>query len=552
MAQISKPFPISEDSRKKLHDYVEHFCSQDDKQKQHALTRLKQHLTDYSQTNSHHIQAMGIWVYHFLQELLPFLVNLSSDPEEAKSGILTALMSLPVSEDSDIYKSVLNQIEPGEVTPLTPSRYFQLLQTAYLLTELGYKKSNQYLEELLLADAENVSPNLCRLLVKMVAAKAEGAAGHYLDEQLVWLDLVFSSCGYVDKHIILYFLSQWVISLQWIRPNSLRKELLLSLYAITEQTDFLNQALILYELFNLPDKSVTSPDKRKYLDKMQALPAAYFTVSQLQNIYYVSGSLKSSDDAGFMHSVSDFKYSNYYIHKYWTWIGDINKFFHKHFPQAEYQDILRNIEHKTRELINLINIQSNAFVETLQASYNRIEELYHKVEELSIRDTLTGLYNRRFLYNNIKELLLLAIRQQSPLSFAVIDIDDFKPINDTHGHLAGDFILSELSGKLKNFFRKSDFIVRYGGEEFLVVMFNSDHIQTEQTMQNLRTEIMNSTFRYKTKSLKITVSIGFASCLFTGPFSTVDLEKLISEADAAMYESKTAGKNTITSRLVYF
>jgi len=83
-------------------------------------------------------------------------------------------------------------------------------------------------------------------------------------------------------------------------------------------------------------------------------------------------------------------------------------------------------------------------------------------------------------------------------------------------------------------------------------MFNSDHIQTEQTMQNLRTEIMNSTFRYKTKSLKITVSIGIASCLFTGPFSTVDLEKLISEADAAMYESKTAGKNTITSRLVYF
>jgi diguanylate cyclase (GGDEF)-like protein len=552
MAQLSKPFPISEDSRKKLHDYVEHFCSQDEKQKQHALARLKQHLTDYSQLNSHHIQAMGIWVYHFLQELIPFLVNLSSRPEDAKAAILNSLLSLPLSEDSDLYKSVLSLIEPSEVAPLTPPRYFQLMQMAYLLTELGYKKSNQYLEELLLTDAEDAAPNLCRLLVRMLAARAEGAAGHYLDEQLVWLDLVFSSCGYVDKHIILYFLIQWVISLQWVRPNSLRKELLLSLYAVTEQTDVQNQALILYELFNLPDKTVSSADKRKYLDRMQALPTACFSVSQLQSIYYVSGSLKSTDDAGFMHSVSDFKYSNYYIHKYWGWIGDINKYFHKHFPPAEYQEILKNIEHKTRELINLINIQSNAFVESLEDSYKRIEELYHKVEELSIRDTLTGLYNRRFLYNNIKELLLLAIRQQSPLSFAVIDIDDFKPINDTHGHLAGDFILSELSAKLKNFFRKSDFIVRYGGEEFLVVMFNADHLQTEQTMNNLRLDIMNSTFRYKTKSLKITVSIGIASCQFTSPYSTVDLEKLISEADSAMYESKTTGKNVITSRLIYF
>jgi len=385
----------------------------------------------------------------------------------------------------------------------------------------------------------------------MVTAQVYSIEGRQLEEQATWLELIMLSCLYLDKKYTIYFLSQWIISLHWVRPNSIRKELLLALYGISLQSDIQNQAIILFEMFNLPDKATATGEKLTYLSSLQAMPNELFTVNQLQDIYYFSGSIKSSIQSSFMESVSDFQQSNYYIYKHWSWIKNVNHLFKSQFSPKDYLAILERLEHKTVELINLINIQSNAYVETLQSNFDKIEELYHQVEELSLRDTLTGLYNRRFLYNNINELLLLAARQQSPLSFVVIDIDDFKPINDTYGHLAGDYILSELSTMFKGYFRKSDFIIRYGGEEFLIVMFNSDHLQTEQILETLRNNIVNNIYIFQNYNLHITVSIGIASCIFESTIASIDLERLISDADAAMYKSKTTGKNRITSTVVY-
>jgi diguanylate cyclase (GGDEF)-like protein len=332
----------------------------------------------------------------------------------------------------------------------------------------------------------------------------------------------------------------------------LRKELLVDLFEANQQQVGLNQALILFELFNFPDKTVASGEKLNYLTKLKNLPTELLTVDQLQSMYYFSGSIKSSIESSFMESVSDFQQSNYYTYKYWNWIRSINHYLLEKLPSDEYLKVMPRMEGKTIELVNLINIQSNAYVETLQSNFNKINELYLKVEEMSLRDTLTSLYNRRFLYNNINELLLLAVRQQSPLSFVMIDIDDFKPINDTYGHLAGDFILTQMSEMLRNFFRKSDFIVRYGGEEFLIVMFNSDHVQSEQALDTLRRTVMGYNFQYNNVTLHVTISIGIASCIFKSAVATVNLEKLISEADDALYVSKNSGKNKITSTVITY
>jgi len=553
MAQTAKSFPLAENDKQVLQKLVQEFCQTSATKKQKQISKaIKQHFNDFALANNNHRQALGYWVCNFLLELIPHLKQLKQDAHCHKKDLIAYLMNVPCDDTSEIYNSICAFIKDEDIMPLSPNRYLFLLQMVFLLIELKSGKTEKYLAELGKILTNKSKPSLHKQLVQMLITKASAISGQEIEEQQNWLDLTLESWTYSDKCTNEYFIIQWVISLCWMRPNSLRKELLTSLMESVGKHDEQNKALILYELFSFSDKTISTGEKLGYLSKLQSMPATLFKVNQLQDMYYFSGSIKSSMSSGFMESVTDFQNSNYYIHKYWNWIGRINQFFMKQFSSEDYLDILKNIEQVTRELISLINIQSNAYVETLQSSYEKINDLYHQVEESSLRDTLTGLYNRRFLYNNINELLQLAVRQQSPLSFVILDIDDFKLINDTHGHLAGDFILMEMSKMLRNYFRKSDFVVRYGGEEFLIVMFNSGHLQTEQTLDELRKNLMNNVFRYIEIELHLTISIGIASCIFETPYSEVHLEKLISEADAAMYESKTRGKNKITSKVIYY
>ncbi|MFO7659487.1 MAG: GGDEF domain-containing protein [Candidatus Cloacimonadaceae bacterium] len=553
MAQTAKSFALTDADKQALQALVQDFCQQPaGKKTDKIIAVLKQHLTDFAASNNNHKHAIGLWVYNFLTELAPHLKMLKQDKNCQKTDLITYLMNVPCDECNEFYAKVLATIKPEEITPLTPKKYLFLLQTVFILIELSSNKSSTYLSELTKIMNDKSSPSLHILLVRMLKTKAECLAGQELENQFNWLDLVLTAWKHIDRCTTEYFLIQWVLSIGWLRPNSIRKEILTLLLESVDSTDKQNTSILLYELFSLPDKSVTTGEKLNYLSRLQAMPSTLFKVRQLQNIYYFSGSIKSSLVSGFMESVTDFQNSNYYIHKYWNWIGRINQFFLKNFSSEEYLELQANIELITKELISLINIQSNAYVETLQSNYKKINDLYHQVEELSLRDSLTGLHNRRFLYNNINELLQLAVRQQSPLSMVIIDIDDFKPINDNYGHLAGDKILAEMSTILRNFFRKSDFVIRYGGEEFLIVMFNSDHLQAEQALDKLRIEMMEHTFKYERAEIHLTISIGIASCVFETPYSAVHLEKLISEADSAMYDSKSRGKNKITSKVIYY
>ncbi len=553
MAQTAKSFTFTDKEKQVLKELVKDFCLQPaGKKTERIFESFKQQLTDFASANNNHKQAIGLWVFSFLTELASRLKLLKQDKRCHKTDLIAYLMNVPCDENNEIYEKVLATIKPEETKPLAPKKYLFLLEMVFLLIELSSGKSCTYLSELTKVLNDTSPPSLHMLLVKMLKTKAECLAGQELETQFNWLELVLRAWKYMDRCTTEYFIIQWVLSINWLRPNSLRKEILTLLLESVEASDEQNTSLLLYELFSLPDKSVTTGEKLNYLSRLQSMPSTLFKVGQLQNIYYFSGSIKSSLASGFMESVTDFQHSNYYIHKYWNWIGRINQFFLKNFPAAEYLELQKNIEQITKELISLINIQSNAYVETLQSNYEKINELYHQVEELSLRDTLTGLHNRRFLYNNINELLQLAVRQQSPLSVVIIDIDDFKPINDNYGHLAGDYILAEMSNILRSFFRKSDFVIRYGGEEFLIVMFNSDHIQTEQALDKLRREMMDYTFRFERAEIHLTISIGIASCVFETPYSAVHLEKLISEADSAMYDSKSRGKNKITSKVIYY
>jgi diguanylate cyclase (GGDEF)-like protein len=534
-----------------LNKQVSDFCAAPGiKHRKAAYEGLVSLFRAFAFANEGHKQLLGDWSAHLLQALIPNTANLRHAPDAEPVELIRFLIHMPYDENSDDYKALLQSIDAAQTKPLEPKEYLTDLQICSLIIEFGSSNVQEYLQNLKKIIKKDSEPSPCSLAVRMLEAITHAVAGKTAEEQLGWLELVLNSWMYLDKKYTVYFITRWINSLRWIKSNPIRKELLISLLEAGQYSGTQNLAVILYELFNLSDKAISTGEKLNYLSRMLSLPKELFRVDQLQSMYYFSGNMKSSIESSFMDSVTDFQQSNYYIYRSWCWINSVSHFFQARFSPEEFIEMQSRIEQKTMELINLINIQSNAYVETLQSNFTKIEELYHQVEELSLRDTLTGLYNRRFLYNNINELLQLAVRQQSPLSFVLIDIDDFKPVNDTYGHLAGDYILKDMSNHLKGFFRKSDFVIRYGGEEFLIVMFNSDHMQAEQTLENLRNSINSRVLRYMNTYLHITVSVGIASCRFDSNFNTVNLEKLIAEADAAMYDSKTHGKNRITSRLL--
>ena len=165
-----------------------------------------------------------------------------------------------------------------------------------------------------------------------------------------------------------------------------------------------------------------------------------------------------------------------------------------------------------------------------------------RIKEQSIRDPLTGLYNRRYLDETLPRELSRAQRELTPLSIVMIDLDHFKIINDTYGHAAGDTVLKKTASCLLESIRQNDFICRYGGEEFIVVMPGMPIEQALERMEAFRKKIQNTTITYNTHNLSITVSGGIS--MFDTHNTTRD--ELLKAADEALYTSKTHGRNQIT------
>ena len=144
------------------------------------------------------------------------------------------------------------------------------------------------------------------------------------------------------------------------------------------------------------------------------------------------------------------------------------------------------------------------------------------------KDPLTGLYNRRCFYDRMSYEMEKMKRTKSPLSLALIDIDNFKAINDTYGHLEGDRVLVQLAGIFKTQARSGDTIVRWGGEEFAIILPETDKNGTMAFAERVRRLVECSDWKYK-----ITVSVGITTVCHE-----YDAEKVVSIADRALYKAK--------------
>jgi diguanylate cyclase (GGDEF)-like protein len=173
--------------------------------------------------------------------------------------------------------------------------------------------------------------------------------------------------------------------------------------------------------------------------------------------------------------------------------------------------------------------------------------LFEKVNELATTDGLTGLNNRRSFFELAENEFDRFKRYKYPLSAFMIDIDHFKKVNDTYGHAIGDKVLVHLAQKLRDLLRNADIIGRYGGEEFVVLLPESNLEASTKVAERIRKTIEAETIKTdKFGDISITISIGVSN--FTS--KAEDLASVIDNADKALYEAKKDGRNRVVAKKI--
>lgn len=167
--------------------------------------------------------------------------------------------------------------------------------------------------------------------------------------------------------------------------------------------------------------------------------------------------------------------------------------------------------------------------------------LYEGVQALSIIDTLTNVFNRRYYLERFREELERSAKFKYVFSCLMVDIDYFKSFNDRYGHIVGDAILRELSKTIQENMRQIDLLGRYGGEEFSVILSETNKEAASFAAERIRKAIEEKRIKVYDEELKVTVSIGVS----TYPADAKDMKALIDKADTALYRAKQAGRNKV-------
>jgi len=214
------------------------------------------------------------------------------------------------------------------------------------------------------------------------------------------------------------------------------------------------------------------------------------------------------------------------------------------FGNTNYLELPMNLGSVTvYSEFNFISHFSDAMLQGMMESFgtalrNSLE--YEKVKELSMRDGLTGLFNRRVL----EEMLELEgrKRQVTPVSLLVIDLDNFKQINDTYGHPAGDLVLQTTARVLRESTRGADLIVRSGGEEFSVLLPTASPLGALEVGERIRVNLARTLVTYNGRQIRLTGSIGVAHRSEKDP---CNVREFVQRADQALYDAKRQGKNRV-------
>ncbi len=199
-----------------------------------------------------------------------------------------------------------------------------------------------------------------------------------------------------------------------------------------------------------------------------------------------------------------------------------------------------------RDIISVVKDDQGTPVELIghMLDVTESKKLEYKLKNLSRIDALTSLYNRAYLNNALKSEILRSTRYSAPLALLMLDIDFFKSINDNYGHQAGDACLVALGSILKSLSREVDTCVRYGGEEFVVILPQTDTKNAVHFAERLRNKTEALNVRYDDETIRFTISIGVGSLITEDEMTD---EELLKAADSALYNAKETGRNRVVA-----
>ncbi|MBR6301472.1 GGDEF domain-containing protein [bacterium] len=200
-------------------------------------------------------------------------------------------------------------------------------------------------------------------------------------------------------------------------------------------------------------------------------------------------------------------------------------------PDGLLDEIQQNIENLIRDF----DVPEENKLEVIK----QINYIYTRTKYLSITDELTGLSNRRYFENCFEKEFLRTQRYNNKLTLVMFDIDYFKSVNDTYGHQCGDYVLKQIANAALQTFRKTDTVFRFGGEEFVVILTETDIDQASIPLERFRKTVETLAPVFENKTVDITVSIG--ACQYNDSFKTK--EEFLQKTDEALYEAKNSGRN---------
>jgi diguanylate cyclase (GGDEF)-like protein len=211
------------------------------------------------------------------------------------------------------------------------------------------------------------------------------------------------------------------------------------------------------------------------------------------------------------------------------------------FDEIEYHLGSLVVSHLSSSLENVIARRDLATANAQLRDHDlRLTQLNEQLQQLAHTDESTGLFNKRRLFEQLEMEVARARRYGEIFCCLMIDIDDFKQINDTYGHQAGDEALRHTGALLRRSLRVTDFVARYGGEEFTAILPRTNSAGAYRAAENLRSAFMSREFALQAGTIHITVSIGVACC---STFNHLDIHQILLRADNALYRAKRNGKN---------
>lgn len=303
-----------------------------------------------------------------------------------------------------------------------------------------------------------------------------------------------------------------------------------------------------------PINPINTPDdfEKKALKDLEKNKDKEFYTNIEQDKYNLLGSLKVEPSCLECHAHQNYK------------VGDIIGGLRISVPTDSYKQNIEILESKTNFLFTITIITSFVFifiiVFTINSIYSReinitklnktlekkvnirtkeLRDANKKLIEISTKDYLTNIPNRRHFFEIGTKSLHIAKRESIHLSVICIDIDFFKNINDTYGHNIGDEILKLISKNMNEYIRKSDILARIGGEEFAILLNNTNEENAFVLAEKIRTQVESSIYKNDKIEIKTTISLGISQLRAEDD----DLDSIIIRADKALYEAKNTGRN---------